>query len=450
MDVPEHLLKEIALGNVVAFVGAGFSAAANFPTWGGLLEAIVRDYPDLPPRDRDTILGLSESKNFQDLDMSAQLLSDLLTPTVFNEAIRAKLTVHDKASLPGQMKERLEYLLGIPFAAILTTNYDNILSGVDVQDEEIFHRAAFTLLREKESDIQRLEKIAFSKRGSSTTPVIKLHGDVERKGSVFVCTRDGYRRLLHGSSHYATFLRTLLATHTVLYIGFSFSDAYINELRSEIKSLFGSNGSTSEAPLAYAIMSGTSTLQQQALLRHDGLRIIEYDPEKGHTIAFNSCLRTIYEASNPVIKFGRLLNNRRLLWLHSNWATSQDTRYLKEYLESANAKAYGGVQTAVMTVVQSCNEALDAVLLAKYDCIICCYDTSADYSRGLDESEIGIETRQLVSRIRGAEACPILCFGYDTCVELRRSRLMRMGARCYTYRYFELLTELGTVLQFVD
>merc|ERR1719189_1288235 len=42
----------------------------------------------------------------------------------------------------------------------------------------------------------------------------------------------GYRRLLHGNQSYTKFLQSVMATKTVLYIGFSFADEYIKELRS--------------------------------------------------------------------------------------------------------------------------------------------------------------------------------------------------------------------------
>lgn len=47
-------------------------------------------------------------------------------------------------------------------------------------------------------------------------------------------TTQSYRRLLHATPAYRAFLRTLFATRNVLFLGFSFTDAYINELRSEI------------------------------------------------------------------------------------------------------------------------------------------------------------------------------------------------------------------------
>jgi len=40
-EIPKGLISAIQEGQCVAFVGAGFSAAANLPPWGKLLELIA-------------------------------------------------------------------------------------------------------------------------------------------------------------------------------------------------------------------------------------------------------------------------------------------------------------------------------------------------------------------------------------------------------------------------
>merc|ERR1712032_62420 len=100
-------------------------------------------------------------------------------------------------------------------------------------------------------------------------PIIQLHGTVagtaedplkyiDDPGLAF--TRMGYRRLLHGNAAYQSFLKSLMSTKTILYIGFSFSDEYLNEMRSSILMMLKSTGAIAEdmtvdQPIAYAIMS---------------------------------------------------------------------------------------------------------------------------------------------------------------------------------------------------
>merc|ERR1719291_489921 len=70
------------------------------------------------------------------------------------------------------------------------------------------------------------------------TPIIQLHGSVAQDewlqdpGLAF--TREGYRKLLHGNESYTKFMTSLMAAKTILYMGFSFSDEYLNEMRSSV------------------------------------------------------------------------------------------------------------------------------------------------------------------------------------------------------------------------
>ena len=66
-------------------------------------------------------------------------------------------------------------------------------------------------------------------------PLSRIHGNLNNSQSV-VLSREGYR-LLFACPNYMTFIRSCFATRTILFVGFSFSDANINELRSEARAL---------------------------------------------------------------------------------------------------------------------------------------------------------------------------------------------------------------------
>jgi hypothetical protein len=40
-NLPAHLISEVRRGHCVAFVGAGFSMPAGFPSWDGLLRKML-------------------------------------------------------------------------------------------------------------------------------------------------------------------------------------------------------------------------------------------------------------------------------------------------------------------------------------------------------------------------------------------------------------------------
>ena len=60
-------------------------------------------------------------------------------------------------------------------------------------------------------------------------PVLQIHGSV-KKASTIVLSREGYRRLLHSAPYYQDFLKSIVLSRTILYMGYSFTDEYLNEV----------------------------------------------------------------------------------------------------------------------------------------------------------------------------------------------------------------------------
>ena len=89
--------------------------------------------------------------------------------------------------------------------------------------------------------------------------VIQIHGSTSDPQSI-VLTREGYRSLLHLNPAYSNFLKTVMAGSTLLYMGFSFTDGYFNEIRSELMTLqvVGTPGGTEWGP---AMIGGQSVLR---------------------------------------------------------------------------------------------------------------------------------------------------------------------------------------------
>ena len=72
--MPPHLIEELLRGNVVAFLGAGFSRPAGLPLWGSLIEGIAVDHKDsLDVESMAIIKALANSPSSNDLDLAAQV-----------------------------------------------------------------------------------------------------------------------------------------------------------------------------------------------------------------------------------------------------------------------------------------------------------------------------------------------------------------------------------------
>ena len=124
IDVPEGLVREINRGNCIAFVGAGFSAAAELPGWIMLLRRMASS-PDVDPEHCTAVSELTEATGGKKpsahaLDQAAQMLADHLGTERFIELLREPLET--TGTLPGRMARRLQRLHAVPFRAILTSN----------------------------------------------------------------------------------------------------------------------------------------------------------------------------------------------------------------------------------------------------------------------------------------------------------------------------------------
>lgn len=210
-NLPEHLVNQIRAGNVIAFIGAGFTAPAGLPTWPGLIEAVAKRLPGTcRPSLVNEIINLVKRASADSLDQAAQMLEDELGAQLFSSYIAEILKPKDL--LPQQMLNRLRLLKNIPFKAVLTTNVDTVIEG----GVSNFHPDA-TAIRE---EILRgpakkfTEQLKFCSSESLGVPVLQLHGSVtDPKHMVF--TRKGYRDLLHGSESYLNFIRSVMSSYTI-------------------------------------------------------------------------------------------------------------------------------------------------------------------------------------------------------------------------------------------
>jgi hypothetical protein len=305
--IPPQLVRDIRDGNCVAFVGAGFSAAA-VPGWRDLLLAAADSCRDGSAAERARALLGAPSPAARELEAAAQILRDA-DPAGLVEALRQSVG----AVVPDAvMARRLELLRGIPFAAILTTNFDPLLPGSPPTP-----RAFLDVLRPER---HRWWDERFWDRARPGPQVVKLHGDVAgppgREPELVLSRRD-YRRLLYGTPGYLTFLRSLFAIRSVLYLGFSFTDAYLNELRSEVLALLGhEGGEVAPRPIAWAVVPDASEAECAYYRRHEGIEVLTYDaqapPRHG---GFDRILEALHRETHPAHFLGRLLAGRRIVWL---------------------------------------------------------------------------------------------------------------------------------------
>lgn len=462
-EIDPRLLDDIRAGTCVAFVGAGFSAAAGLPSWPELVRAVARCLaPAERAEHRATIDQLLDTQQQglhaqRELEMAAQLLFDAVGEERCRALLRDALS---SERLPEVMQRRLKHLLGIPFRAIVTTNFDPLLPGVP-PDAMAYRR----LLRSahpgpwRESIVRAALGIEAEPAPPSLDapdrPVVQLHGTLLHDASL-VFTRSQYRRRLYANPAYLTALKALLATSTVLFLGYSMRDAYLNELRAELIEAF----QTSEAaqrdpagtdpalallrrPLAWAVLEDVSDVARACYERHEGLGVLAYRTDaEGRHGGFDAILAQIYAQTNPVHRLGELLHGRRLLWVDP--APGHDElgrRLLAEAVREVEGSA-SGLHRRVVTVTRCADAIAQLRQPPGFDLVV------AHWRRVPDDGANAEALLRAVaeSRALGTPMPPVLIFADAGQRQQERCRALQLGAIGFTSDRARLMASIERVL----
>lgn len=397
MEQLDDLIREIEAGNCVAFVGAGFSAPV-VPLWKDLLQQLAAA-PELAPTTRSRVERLVAQGKAKDLEAAAQILRDQVGGDAFARHLHE---IVGTPTLDERMHERIRLLEGIPFRAVLTTNFDGVLRG-----EGPGRNAYLPVLRPTG---HRWYESRWWGNGSGAQ-VVQLHGSAAAADDL-VFTRQDYRRRLYATPGYTTFLRSVMATTTVLYLGFSFTDAYLDEVRSEILALLEYQGS--DLPIAYALLHDVDDDEAAYALEHEGIRVISYpwDPE---FLGFDDVLRRLHDATNPAMLLGQILAGKRIVWIDPKPAeVDLGMRFLQDAARSAGTPA--GIDR-----FDSARDALDSIAAEGADLVV----TQWGHGLGPDGTSVG---EHVLGEIRRRDLrTPVMVFASGYCADENRRAALRLG-----------------------
>lgn len=419
-----EITKSVLAGNCVAFVGAGFSMPV-VKGWRELLTSVANElgYAKAHP----LVQAIGRGDAFR-LEAIAQALSDQDADR-FGKAIRQNV---DKSGEP--LSARAHQLSRIPFKAIVTTNFDPSLKGLRPGARELVNamqaRAPVWTRHAGSEQVGRLRP--------TRERVLKLHGDLDNPKNAIVLGRRDYRMLVHGRPGYTAMLGALLASSDVLFLGVSFTDAYLNELRQQVLQWFTDFQSGPEArkvsdcmPVRWwALMPDVPDELADALYHHEGLKVIPYAtaPTQDHG-AFDRFLRALAErASLTGLLASRLLNRPEggdILWFDEK---ADNNRFGLELLRTA------------MNGIGEVHSITDR----------------AQFTRALQGTRpILVITRQgyrekdaewVLDSVRG-RGLPVIVFASGDHVDENRWRLRAAGAVDYCHRWEDLFRVLAELLE---
>jgi hypothetical protein len=253
-EVPASLIDNLKMGRCVLFAGAGLSRWAGLPDWTTLLGKIVARLSQEDPGGP----GYAELKLMIEsgkLLEVAEYCKDRLGP-LYKDTLVAELTVNNT-----DIPEPHRIIAELPFAAIVTTNYDKVIEQSFIRLGRAWPKSP----THKESE--ELSRLLFEGRFF----VLKVHGDIYQ-GDTLILTTTDYRELIHANAAFSAMFSALLLTKAIFFVGYSLSDPDFRILLDRQLSIFRGN-----VPDRYALMSRVGPIQKDVLWRTARIRVLEYE-----------------------------------------------------------------------------------------------------------------------------------------------------------------------------
>lgn len=322
----KRILKKIhnasEQGSLSFFVGAGVSMLSGQPSWTELLNNIksicdevvkknvkngdVDKLIDLVLEDKkknkitnsirdikskkNTDSGYNSSKDnyakaqvtFDALGCSKEKFSEIVK-FCFNENAEAN-EIHDK-------------ILSLNPASIITTNFDNLIEAACNSKYENYVTVA------SDDEVSSIQGRHF---------ILKIHGDFEHKNIVF--TEDSYLDYERNFSLISRILTSILATNTVVFIGYSLSDFNIRLLVNLLKPLYQKIEKDKRSlkyrkaskiikndtrPIFYSVGKQKLSYQEKQYLNNKGIDVLdcydlrESDPDVGYNVHYSDLFLSI-------------------------------------------------------------------------------------------------------------------------------------------------------------
>jgi tetratricopeptide (TPR) repeat protein/NAD-dependent SIR2 family protein deacetylase len=212
-QVPTSLLESAKSKNLTLFIGAGLSFGIGLPTWKGLVVNIVKSLRDKEPLS-EALLQALESGAMEPIEV-LEKVKHLKTFAI--EILEKEIRKHDD-KIPSKVYSKLSPIS----SKIITTNYDQLLEKAYPHFVKITHSNAYRVAK-----MSNYDKYIF-----------KIHGDIEEPDKC-ILFREQYDELYTKEQTSSSFeLAKILSDHSFLFIGFSLTDPYFNNIVNFIRTLY--------------------------------------------------------------------------------------------------------------------------------------------------------------------------------------------------------------------
>lgn len=212
-QINADLIDDLAKRRVVLFLGSGVSASAvtkagvRIKQWGAFLEGCADFLPDA--KAKSLVDKLLKS---QDYLLACEVLRRGLSDMWSNLLHKEFGQIADPSLLHNA-------IVDLDQRIIVTTNFDKLIEAAIEQGNSTHYPRI----------INKLSADAFKMLRDDGRYLVKMHGSIDDP-ETFIFTKSEYIAKAFENWIYGEFLRTLLVTHTVLFVGFSMSDPAVSSL----------------------------------------------------------------------------------------------------------------------------------------------------------------------------------------------------------------------------
>ncbi len=205
----QELTKASKQGKLVFFLGAGLSALSEYPQWKELVDKF---YIEL---DGKTKVGYYSSDEYLKIPQKFFAVKgedeyDRILEEVFS-VNKSPNPIHDM-------------ILAMNPVHIITTNYDDLI------DKACWQRGRYFSIISAEEDVAKV---------TSSRYLLKVHGDFRRgfKGRHVVLKESDYINYEHKYALISNLMKTIMATHVIVFMGYGLGDYNINLILNWVKQL---------------------------------------------------------------------------------------------------------------------------------------------------------------------------------------------------------------------
>lgn len=235
-EIPDGLIRALQGDTCVAQVGAGISIPAGLPGFEGLLRGVAA----LSQVD----LQLPENGSYDDLDGLQFQLAEQIGKDTMVELMRQMLFLEQP--FPAAVQPTLNAFTNLPFAAVVSWNWDNLLDAhyMQVPNNSEGFEAVLQGVCRSSIKVARL---------------LKMQGDLSDPATVRLTQQDYDCR----QQEAIEFIRHLHQTYTILYVGLGFRSGGLDDTKRA-------------GSLHYAILNDVTPEKRQELLELN-IQAINYD-----------------------------------------------------------------------------------------------------------------------------------------------------------------------------